>query len=116
MFRVDWLLVGAWILVVRPIWAGDSTAKVSPTIANRQIDFASDVAPILARCQSCHGSDQQMSGLRLDTRVFALAGSNSGAVIIPGRPAESRILQVVAGEGRVVMPPVGRRLSLKRWL
>ncbi len=111
MSRVDWLLVGAWILVVRPIWAGDSTAKVSPIPASRQIDFASDVAPILARCQSCHGSGQQMGGLRLDSRVFALAGSNSGAILIPGRPAESRILQVVAGEGKVVMPPVGRRLS-----
>ncbi len=52
-----------------------------------------------------------MSGLRLDTRTAALAGANSGPVIVPGHGAESRLAQVVAGSGKLIMPPAGQKLS-----
>ena len=43
--------------------------------ADRDLDFARDIRPILeANCNQCHGADQSMNGLRLDTRDAALRG------------------------------------------
>src|SRR5262249_51361234 len=76
--------------------------------AARHIDFAADVKPLLAKsCFHCHGRDTQESGLRLDTRKSAFKGADSGPVIVPGKSAESRLIQMVAGLDKKVgrMPP-----------
>jgi hypothetical protein len=77
------------------------------------VDFLRDIQPIFAaRCVSCHGSTKQQSGLRLDRRAAALQGGNSGAVIVPGKSAASRLYQVVAGLDRdTKMPPSGKPLT-----
>ncbi len=64
--------------------------------------FHKHVEPILAtRCLGCHGSDRT-GGLDLRTSITALAGGDSGAVIEPGMPNDSLLMQYVsAGE----MPP-----------
>src|SRR4051794_23778123 len=65
-----------------------------------------------ARCIGCHGSAQQMSGLRLDRGHAALAGGYSGPVIVPGKSADSKLMHRVTGKaGLMVMPPSGPRLS-----
>lgn len=81
--------------------------------AAEPVDFSRDVEPLLRkRCHACHGGVTQMSGLRLDDKVSALKGGNSGAVIVPGKSAESRLVRLVAGlEEKKVMPPGGPRLS-----
>src|SRR5262245_56424735 len=81
-----------------------------PPPAQTRIDFARHIAPILQRCQICHGAEQQMSGLRLDRREDAMRGGYSGAVIQPGKSASSRLILLVAGkeEGKI-MPPIGDR-------
>ena len=80
--------------------------------AAEPIDFRQDVEPILrTRCTVCHGPQQQLSGLRLDRKEDALRGGYSGAVIKPGDPAGSRLLQLVSGKAKIVMPPVGARLT-----
>ena len=112
---------GIWALAIWPAWAGDSTPPNLPAPATREIEFTRDVAPILARCQSCHGA-QAMGGLRLDSQRAALIGGNSGKAIVAGRSGESRLIQLVAGTGKIVMPPAGRRLSteeigvLRAWI
>lgn len=64
------------------------------------------------RCTACHGAAQQMSGLRLDARDAAMAGGYSGAVIVPGNSAKSKLIDRVSGApGVMVMPPSGPRLS-----
>ena len=97
--------------------------EVLPT-AKLGIDFERDVRPILAaRCHTCHGPAQQLSGLRLDRREDALKGGSSGPVIVPGRSSESRLIQLLAGmEKTLIMPPAGDRLSdqeigrLRAWI
>jgi mono/diheme cytochrome c family protein len=87
-------------------------------------DYLRDVKPIFARhCVSCHGPQKQRSGLRLDTARGALRGGNSGAVLIPGRAAASRLVQALTGaEGVAAMPPKGARLDqnqvavLRAWI
>ncbi|HWB97385.1 MAG TPA: DUF1549 domain-containing protein, partial [Bryobacteraceae bacterium] len=81
-------------------------------------DFTRDIQPILqARCYPCHGSQTQVKGLRLDRREDALR------VIVPGKSAESLLIQYVSGQNpKVVMPPVGARLTtaqvdlLRSWI
>jgi mono/diheme cytochrome c family protein len=88
-----------------------------PPAAKTKTAYARDIEPLLAaRCYVCHGPQQQMSGLRLDRKDAALR------VIQPGNSAGSRLIQMVAGAGKKVMPPVGARLTaveiglLRAWI
>jgi hypothetical protein len=101
---------------------GTADAQLPPS-ATVKIDFARDIEPLLAkRCLVCHGAQQQMSGLRLDQRDAALKGGDSGPDIVTGKSAESRLIRLVAGQEKKVMPPVGERLSaneiglLRAWI
>ncbi len=76
-------------------------------------DFDRDIRPVLEkRCVMCHGSLQQMYGLRLDRREDALKGGYSGAVIVVGNASASRIVEMITtGRDGRIMPPAGPRLS-----
>ena len=61
-------------------------------------------AILTEQCVACHGPEKKKGGLDLSRRSSALAGGESGAAIVPGRPAESLLVEKVAdGE----MPPKG---------
>ena len=101
------------------------TSQATAAPAPAKVDFGQDIAPILAaRCLMCHGSQVQMSGLRLDRRADALKGGESGvSAITPGASEESRLIRYVAGlDPEIVMPPTGERLSedqvalLRAWI
>jgi mono/diheme cytochrome c family protein len=78
----------------------------------KPVDFERDVKPIFAKhCASCHGPDKQKSGLRLDRRAGALAGGDSGKVIVPGKAAESRLIQLVASDDPDSQMPPKKPLS-----
>jgi len=69
-----------------------------PPAATRPVDFVKDVQPILSsRCYECHGEKKQKAELRWDAKGAALKGGEHGAPIVPGRSAESLIIQMVAG-------------------
>ncbi|MCH2114110.1 MAG: DUF1553 domain-containing protein [Pirellulales bacterium] len=64
--------------------------------------FDEQVKPILVnRCLSCHGADKK-GGLDLRTKAALLQGGESGAVIEPGSPQESLLVDYVQSEE---MPP-----------
>ncbi len=78
------------------------------------VDFDRDVRPLFAaRCHGCHGPKKQESGLRLDSRASAIAGGDRGPAILPGKGAESLLIQVIAGNHEKIppMPRKGERLS-----
>jgi hypothetical protein len=68
------------------------------------VDFARDVAPLMAKCEACHGPQQQMSGLRLDRGGDALKGGNAGALLRPGNSAESRLVHYLTGQESPLNP------------
>ena len=92
--------------------------------ARAAADFASDIEPIFhERCYGCHGPSQQMNGLRLDQQAAALKGGYSGAVILPGNSAASKLIErVTSDEEGFRMPPVGSPVSpaeiesLRQWI
>jgi mono/diheme cytochrome c family protein len=75
-------------------------------------DFAKQIKPLLERsCIACHGPDKQRSGFRVDTRDTLLKGGMTGsAVVVPGKSAQSTLLDYVSGrvEG-MEMPPLPKR-------
>ena len=75
--------------------------------ATAAVDYVRDIEPILhERCYLCHGSQQQMSGLRLDSREAALKGGVSGAVIVPGDPVGSKLVaRITSSDDGFRMPP-----------
>jgi uncharacterized membrane protein len=72
-------------------------ADALPPATKRKVDFARDIKPILIkRCYECHGPKKQEAGFRLDRKVDALAGGDTGESIIPGQSAESSLVLYVA--------------------
>ncbi|MBN9118388.1 MAG: DUF1549 domain-containing protein [Planctomycetes bacterium] len=79
----------------------------------KTVDFDRDVKPIFAKhCASCHGVEKAKSGLRLDRKADALAGGDSGKVIVPGKSADSPLVKLVSSDDpNDRMPPKGARLT-----
>jgi hypothetical protein len=88
------LLVAIWSLI--------------PTVLPAdQVDYLTQIKPLLTeKCYSCHGALTQESDLRLETRTLMLEGGDSGAVIVPGNPAESILLERIGeADEDLRMPP-----------
>jgi len=72
--------------------------------------FETRIRPVLVReCYQCHSAEKKQAkgGLRLDTRAAMLAGGDSGPALVPGKPAESLILNALRYED-IQMPPKKR--------
>src|ERR1700680_4637945 len=78
-----------------------------------KVDFLRAVQPIFeSRCQGCHGAQQQMAGLRLDSGTAILTGASSGPVIQPAKSAASRLIaRVTSTKKGFGMPPHGEPLT-----
>ncbi|MCC7339036.1 MAG: PSD1 domain-containing protein [Pirellulaceae bacterium] len=108
------------LLIASLAWSADDPRPIAQT----EVDFAQDIQPLLRlHCWSCHGFEQQESGLRLDLRDSAMLGGDSGKVIRPGDSAGSRLIELVSAlDPDEVMPPEGQPLSheqidmLRAWI
>src|SRR5436190_575491 len=71
--------------------------------------FEKHIRPVLAeKCYSCHSAaaDKVRGGLLLDTADGVRKGGDSGPAIVPGKPADSRLIKALKGDGDVKrMPP-----------
>ena len=67
--------------------------------------FEIHVRPVLiTKCIQCHGDEKQEGGLRLTRREELLKGGESGPALMPGKPAESLIVEAIHYAG-LEMPP-----------
>ena len=94
----------------------------------KKLEFNRDVRPVLSKCLSCHGNDQNriMAGLRLDNAEIATKPLPSGKIaVVPGRPDKSTLVERVFSKNpSMVMPPAssGKTLTneekelLKEWI
>jgi hypothetical protein len=87
-----------------------SGAGALPPAAEKKVEFGEIEAILRKNCFSCHGAEHQESGLRLDLKKRALEGGDNGAVIKPGKSADSRLVLLVAGLDKETgpMPPEGK--------
>lgn len=73
------------------------------------------------QCVKCHGPIEQKGGLELDTLQAALKGGDSGAVILPGKPADSILFTQLAAGAETHMPPKKQlsdadREAVRQWI
>src|SRR5436190_8095796 len=109
----------------------DSFAKITPEQvkslpppASHKIDFAKEIKPILeSSCIKCHGRGRTKGDLSIVSRDTLLKGGESGPALVPGKSAESRVIELVAGlDPDSVMPRKGKRLTpeqiglLRAWI
>jgi hypothetical protein len=87
--------------------------------------FESKIRPVLVEhCYKCHSSQakKQQGGLHLDTRDALRQGGDGGPVIVPGKPAESRLLKAIGyTDPDLKMPPKGKLpdaiiADLEKWI
>ena len=97
---------------------------VANLAAADEINFELQIRPLLTKhCGGCHGAETQKSGLRLDAKSFALRGGDGGAVIHPGKPENSSLIErITSDDPGLRMPPEGPALPaaeielLRRWI
>ncbi|MCY4026869.1 MAG: PSD1 and planctomycete cytochrome C domain-containing protein [Acidobacteria bacterium] len=118
------LAVSAAAAGLRVPVSAQPAAPAGPSPAAEQAElFESTVRPLLAdNCYACHSGrvDPPFGGLRLDSREGLLAGGDSGPAVVPGRPAESALVERLHGRP-VLMPPTGPLAdddiaALTRWV
>lgn len=91
-------------------------------------DFFRDVFPFLkANCVSCHNKTTTKAGLNMETPELMIQGGDSGPSIVPGKSAESLIVQASLHQSDMEMPPKNNKSGaqdltageieiLKRWI
>ncbi len=85
--------------------------------------FENSIQPVFAEnCFSCHGTQQQTLGLRLDKKAGVMNGGLSGPAVIPGDSKNSLLFQMISGAHETLMPPEGGPLPedqinlIKTWI
>lgn len=101
---IAWVAAGA-----SEFGTGNETPVEEEAVTADTVSFAEDVLPILLeQCAECHGEDNPEEGLVLLTYKDVMLGSWYGAVVKPGDPAGSYLLELVeTGQ----MPKKGDDLS-----
>ena len=101
------------------------TASAITASAQQQVDFSSQIRPLLAaHCYSCHGPDQTEGSLALNDQQSVLSKNDSGEfTVVPGDPDASELIRrITSREESDQMPPESDPLSeeqidrLRRWI
>lgn len=94
--------------LVLTVGSTDVSASENETARAQQKFFEQHVRPMLIKhCYECHSEDKQKGALRVDAIGHLLAGGESGPAIVPGKPAESLLIEAVRYES-YEMPPSGQ--------
>src|SRR5256714_13032244 len=80
-------------------------APAFPADAAPKPTYAQVRAICAQHCLSCHDSKEQEGSLILETHQSLLKGGDSGAVIVPGRAAESLLVRQIEHTKKPFMPP-----------
>ncbi|MBS0209349.1 MAG: pre-peptidase C-terminal domain-containing protein [Planctomycetes bacterium] len=108
-------ILAAWLVVAG--WASLACGADAP-------DFQRDVAPVLRKyCVSCHAADDPENGLVLDSFAGLQKGGENGAAVVPGAADKSRLILMIEGKTKPVMPPKDNEAPtaaeialLRRWV
>ncbi|MEZ0257424.1 MAG: c-type cytochrome domain-containing protein, partial [Chthoniobacter sp.] len=92
-----------------PAWAAQDavTANHAADMEKGTALFNSDVADLLNQhCVKCHGGEKGTKGaLDLTTRELALKGGDTGPSIVPGKSADSLLVQSIRHEDKDLKMP-----------
>lgn len=101
------------------------TAAVAQPAAKGPVSFINDVAPIFKEsCIGCHGAKNPKGKFDMTRFAKLLAGGTKDNIIVPGKPDESYLFDVLTATDKKRMPPLdsGEPLGkakvelISRWL
>lgn len=126
-FLTSMLLVSAVFTVSAVLLQGVAVAneKAADEASELPVQFDRDIRPLFeTHCGDCHTGEYAESNLRVDRRVSLLQGGDYGVPsIVPGKPQQSYLLEVIGGEDPDLrMPPDGELMSqqevslVRRWI
>lgn len=82
------------------LFAADETAVSAP-------DYVKHIKPLMQKyCVSCHGEDDQESGLRLDYASLLILGGDRGTTVKAGDPDASLLVKVLHGSKAIPQMPL----------
>ena len=85
-------------------------ARAQQTVSNEF--FEAKIRPVLAaKCYACHNSKMKepKGYLTLDSKAGVMKGGTLGPAVVPGKPADSRLLQALRyADPHLQMPPSGK--------
>lgn len=106
-------LVLLFVLPAAATWAGDPGVDF----------FEKKIRPVLAQhCYSCHSAKKHKGGLYLDSKAGVVQGGDSGPALVPGKPAESRLIKAIRYDDPELRMPPSRKLpatviaDLEKWV
>lgn len=101
--RANVLATRATVLTIL-IYVG---ANLSQAAAAEAPDYVKQIKPLMQKyCVSCHGADDQESGLRLDYANLLLLGGDRGSTVKAGDPDESLLVKVLHGTKGIEQMPL----------
>lgn len=123
---------GCWPLVLCVAWvvtvtasaplAADEAKPADPKLPDK-VTYEEHIAPIFREhCFTCHGQDDDQSGLALHTFGRTMQGGSGGEVVIAGDLEASRLWMLVSHQEDPKMPPEQDRLPdaqlalIKQWI
>src|SRR5437899_2526679 len=111
------LAAGLGILGVSYCYRSSSLEAEEPQKTNRlavpatPLSFEGDIQPLFtAKCLRCHGDKVRKGSLDLSSWAGLLKGSESGPVVVPGKPDDSLLYQMVR-DGKM---PAGKKDKLTK--
>lgn len=114
----------AWITACLVLFL--TTVQATAAADSEEVTFfRTKIEPVLkSECYSCHSGDAKelQGGLLLDSRAAILRGGESGPAVVPGKVADSLLMQALRHEGGMQMPPKKPRLAdavladFRRWI
>lgn len=91
-----------------------AASKIERETGTETVHFTKDLMPeMMDTCGRCHNDTVKRSGFSVTSFENLMKGGESGAVIVPGKPAESRLWRLVNGDDTPVMP-AGNQTGITR--
>jgi hypothetical protein len=121
--RLTATYLGLLVVCVCPAGVGGAEGNADSLRARAAAEyFERVVRPIFVEnCVDCHGAEDPEADLRLDTAEGLFRGGLSGKVVVPHKPDDSRLIQLVRGTADLQMPPDDRLppesvKALEQWI
>ncbi len=95
------------------LWCIGAAAFAEPPEVDQEGNeyFERKIRPLLVqRCYECHSSQAKTvhGNLQLDSIDAVRRGGDSGPLLVPGKPEESLLVEVIRYDGDIQMPPKGK--------
>ncbi|SVD11287.1 uncharacterized protein METZ01_LOCUS364141, partial [marine metagenome] len=109
----------AWSLIPAGplLYAADQPVGLEVAVLSRDkpVDFSLEILPIVRKnCLACHNARDAEGDLNLETPTSIAKGGESGAVVVPGKAAESLLMRHARQIEKPFMPPRRNKVSAKK--